>query len=130
MFGQRTVTGLAVHVRMFPGLLYVQNVRVAGFAGLVAGKFDWMRGNLADGGPAIVPILTKAPGDNVVAHHQKHQEGEDEQPRKPEKMPCILEDAHQFPSEQPCREAPHSYPLSPGTFLIRLTVQENASWRM
>jgi hypothetical protein len=30
-----------------------------------------------------------------MAHHQKHQKGENKQPRKPEKMPCILEDTHQ-----------------------------------
>ncbi len=58
------------------------------------GVFGRMRGYFADGRPAIVPILSKTFGHNVVAHHQKHQEGEDEQPRKPEKMSCILEDAH------------------------------------
>jgi hypothetical protein len=29
-----------------------------------------------------------------MAHDQKDQKGEDKEPRKPEKMPCILEDAH------------------------------------
>jgi hypothetical protein len=36
-----------------------------------------------------------------VAHHQKDQEGEDEKPRKPEKMPCILECTHQILSITP-----------------------------
>jgi hypothetical protein len=30
-----------------------------------------------------------------VPHHQKHQEGEDKQPRKPEKMSCFLKSAHE-----------------------------------
>jgi hypothetical protein len=39
--------------------------------------------------------LPKGFGDNIVAHHKKHQKGEDEEPRKPEQMPRILEDIHQ-----------------------------------
>jgi hypothetical protein len=30
-----------------------------------------------------------------MAYYQKHQKGENEKPRKPEKMPCILVDTHQ-----------------------------------
>jgi len=78
MFGLRPVAGFAIHVRMFAVLLYVQNVHVTGLASLVPGVFGRMRGNLADGSPAIVPILSKALGDNVVAYHQKQQKGEDE----------------------------------------------------
>jgi hypothetical protein len=51
---------------------------VAALAGVVANELDWMRGNLAHGGSAVVPILSKALGDNIVAHHQKHQKGENE----------------------------------------------------
>jgi hypothetical protein len=80
---------------MFAALLYVRHVRVAAFAGVVAGESDRMSGNLADGGSAVVTILSKCLGDNEVTHYQKHQKGEDEEPRKPEKMPRILEDAHQ-----------------------------------
>jgi hypothetical protein len=69
---------------MFTGLLHVQNVGVAGFTAIVAGIFHRMGGNLADGRPTIVPILAKAFGDNVLAYHQKHQKGEDKEPRKPE----------------------------------------------
>ena len=98
---QSAVAGLAVHMRVLAVLLYVQHVRVAALAGLVPGKFHRMRGNFADGRPAIVPILSKAFGHNVVACHQKHQEGEDKEPRKPEKMSCILKDTHQALSITP-----------------------------
>jgi hypothetical protein len=79
---------------MFAALLLVSHIRVAGLAALVAGKLYRTRGYFADRRPAIVSILAKALGHNEVAHHQKHQKSEDKQPRKPEKMPCILEDAH------------------------------------
>jgi hypothetical protein len=36
-----------------------------------------------------------------VAHHQKDQKGENKEPRKPEKMPCILENTHQTLSTKP-----------------------------
>jgi hypothetical protein len=61
----------------------------------MSGKLHRPRSNFVDGRPAIVPILPKAFGHNVMAHHKKNQEGEDKQPRKPEKMPRILESTHQ-----------------------------------
>jgi hypothetical protein len=41
-----------------------------------------------------------------MSHHQKDQKGEDEKPRKPEKMPCILEDAHPTLSKRRCQKLP------------------------
>jgi hypothetical protein len=95
MFGLRAVAGFAVYMRMFAGLLYVRYVRVAGFACIVTSELNGMRGDFADCGSAIVPILSKALWDNEMTHHQKHQKGENEKPSKPEKMPCIFEDTHQ-----------------------------------
>jgi len=77
MFALRTVTSLAIHMRMFALRLHVLNVRVASLAGFVPGKLDRMGSYLADGSSTIMPILPKAFRDNVVAHHQKHQKGED-----------------------------------------------------
>jgi hypothetical protein len=94
MFGLRAVAGFAVYMRVFAAVLYLRHVCMACLAGVVPGKSDRMSGNFADGVAAVVPILPKALGDNVVAHHEKHQKGEDEEPRKPEKMACIFEDAH------------------------------------
>ena len=101
MAGQRSVAGLAVHVRMLAGLLLVRHIRVAGSRRSRGRQTSPGARNFADGRPAIVPILAKALGHNVVAHHQKHQEGEDKEPRKPEKMPCILENTHQTLSTTP-----------------------------
>ena len=100
----RAVAGLAVHVRMLAGIFLLRHIRMAGLARLVAGELHRPRRNLADGRPAIVPILAKALGHNKVAHHQKDQKGEHKEPRKPEKMPCILENAHQTFSTTTLRE--------------------------
>ena len=71
------MAGFAVDVGVFALRFHIQNVGVTGFAGLMSGKFDGMRGDLADSGAAIVPVLAKALWNDVVARHQEHQEGED-----------------------------------------------------
>jgi hypothetical protein len=68
----------------------IGNIRVAALARLVPGELHWVLGNLADCCTAIVPVLPEGFGDYVGAHHQKHQEGDHKEPRKPEKMSCIL----------------------------------------
>src|SRR5271166_1814623 len=95
------MAGLAVYVRVLAGILFGYHIRVAVFAGLMAGKLHRKTGNFAHCGPAIVSILPKAFGHIVMAHHKKHQESEDEKPRKPEKMACILERTHQTFSVKP-----------------------------
>jgi hypothetical protein len=82
-------------MRVLADLLLIRHIRVACLASLMSGKLHRPRSDFIDGSPAIVPILPKAFGYNVMAHHQKNQEGEDEEPRKPEKMPCIFENTHQ-----------------------------------
>jgi hypothetical protein len=67
----------------------------------MTGKLCRVSRNFAHCGPTIVPILPKAFGHNIMTHHQKDQESEDKQPRKPEKMPCILKDAHSILSKTP-----------------------------
>jgi hypothetical protein len=94
MLGQRAMAGLAIHLCVLAVLLYIQNIRMARFTRLVAGKLYRMCGNFADGGSAVVSVLPKALGDDVAADHKKHKKGEDEEPRESEKMPRILEDAH------------------------------------
>jgi hypothetical protein len=44
-----------------------------------------------------MPILPNGLRDNEVAHHQKHQKGEDKESRKSKKMSYILENTHQAP---------------------------------
>jgi hypothetical protein len=92
---KRVMTGLAVDVGMLAGLLFVSHVGVTGLTRVMPGELCRVSGNLAHRSSAVVPILPKAFGDNVVARHQKYQESEDKQPRKPEKMSCFLENAHE-----------------------------------
>jgi hypothetical protein len=78
MFGLRAVAGFTVHLRMSAGLFQVRDIRVAGLARVVACELDGMRGDFAHGGSTVVSILSKALWDNKMAHHQKHQKGENE----------------------------------------------------
>ncbi len=66
MLGQRSVACLAVHMRVFPVLLYVQHIRVAGFTCLMAGKVNRASGNFADRIAAIVAVLPKAFRDDIT----------------------------------------------------------------
>jgi hypothetical protein len=76
---------------------YVHYIRVAALASLMTRELDGVGGYFTNGGAAIVPVLAKALGDNEVAHHQKHQECEDKEPRKTEKMSSILQRTHPDP---------------------------------
>jgi hypothetical protein len=87
---KRTVARLAIHVRVRAFGLGIGNIRVAALARLVPGKLHRVLGNLANRRPAIVPVLPEGFWNHVGAHHQKHQEGDHKEPRKPEKMSCIL----------------------------------------
>jgi hypothetical protein len=71
------MASFAIHMRVFAVLFCVQNVGVAAFASLMTGKLHRAGCHLTDGCTAIMPVLSKTLWDNVVPHHQKHQEGED-----------------------------------------------------
>ena len=94
VLGQRSVAGFAVDVRVLAVLLRVQNVRVAGFARIVAREVDGTGGHLRDRVPAVVPIFPKALRDNKVPDYEKYDEKEYEQKTEPEKMSCIFEKLH------------------------------------
>ena len=87
---QRTVAGLAVHVLVLARLLRLRNVGMAGLAGLVAGVVQRAGGNLADGRPAVVAVLSEALRHNEVPHHKKDRERHHEEKRKAEEMSSIL----------------------------------------
>ncbi len=71
MTRQCAMASLAVDVRVFAALLYIQNVCMADLAGLVPSKLDRMCANFTDGRTAIVPILSEGLGDNEPSYHQK-----------------------------------------------------------
>lgn len=92
--GQGAVAGFAVDVGVLAGGFDGENVGVAGFAGLVSGKFDGPGGDLGDGGPAIMAVLSEAPGHDEVTNDEKHYEGDDEEKGKSKEMSCIFEAIH------------------------------------
>lgn len=98
---QRSVAGLAVYVRVLSVLLLVLHIRVTCFTCVVAGELCGTGCDFADGGSAVVSVLSEAFGDDEVSHHQKYHEGEDKESRKSKKMPSILDDIDQPPTSIP-----------------------------
>lgn len=72
-------------------LLFVQDIGVAGFAGLVAGMDNGPCRNLSDGGSAIVPILPKAARDNRSAQDHKRDERDRHHRGQPNQVLYVLE---------------------------------------
>src|SRR5690348_10173708 len=68
---QRSMAGFAVHMRVLAFVLHIEHVAVASLASLVAGKLHRSSGNLADDGAAIVPVLSEALGNHVMANNKK-----------------------------------------------------------
>ena len=94
MFREWPVAGLAVDSRMPAILLLIQDVRMAAFAGLVAGEIHRPRGNLGDGISAIVSILSETLRHKKRAHPEKHQDADHENRGQPKQVACISEDIH------------------------------------
>jgi hypothetical protein len=94
VFGQGAVASFAVDVGVFAGGFGGEDIGVAGFAGLMAGKVDGFGGYLGDCGSAVMAILSEGPGHDEVADHEKHREGDDEEKGKSKEMSCIFEAIH------------------------------------
>jgi hypothetical protein len=94
VLGERSMAGFAVDVCVLAGLLGIQDVGMAGLAGLMSGEVDWAGGDLGDGGAAIVAILAETLGHDEMPDYEKHEEEEYEQKCEPEKMSCIFQKLH------------------------------------
>lgn len=94
MFCQRTVAGFAVHACMFSLVLHANNIRVAGLAGLVSGKPDWLGGNFHDGISAIVAIFAKALRYQGCPQEDKGDDRDREDHGDTQQMLDILERVH------------------------------------
>jgi hypothetical protein len=81
---QRSMTRLAVHMRVLAFALHIKHIRVAGFAGLVTGELHRTGCNLTDRIAAIVPVLPKAAWNHVMSNDEKNDEGENEESRESE----------------------------------------------
>lgn len=120
---QRSVAGLAVHPRVFPGAFCLRNVGVAAFAGLVPREADGVCRNLRNGGSAIVPILPEAARDDKTADRQKRQGSHCEQPGQTKEMACIPEHALELP---PIRDIPvNQSPESQGPITAPIQRKKN-----
>ena len=67
---------------------------MAGLASLVACKADRPRGDFGHGVPAVVPVLSKAFGDQETAHDQEQQDARNKNCRQSEKVSGIFESLH------------------------------------
>ena len=84
MFRQRSMTRLAVHMRVLTLALHIQNVGMAAFACLMAGEFCGTGRDVTNCISAVVTVLPKTAGNHVSSNDKKYDEGENEQPRKAE----------------------------------------------
>ena len=74
MIGERAMASLTGDCDVLAGLLLVQDVRVAGFAGLMAGVNNGFRRNLGYGSSSEVSILAETPWNDCCAHNHKRRE--------------------------------------------------------
>ena len=83
MIGQRSVTALARYRRVFPVLLYIQDVSMTAFAGLMAGIDNRLGGNFLNRVPAKMAILSETLGHEESAQQQKKDESGNKNRGKP-----------------------------------------------
>ncbi len=84
MLCQRSMTRLAVHMRVLAFALQIENIGVTRFAGLMPGKLHGAGCNLTDRIAAIVPELPEAARNHVMSNYKKNDEGENEESRESE----------------------------------------------
>jgi hypothetical protein len=91
MLRKRAMACFAVYARVFTGLLDLEHVGVALFASLVTGKRDRLRGKLVQRISSIVAKLSKALGNELRPHQQKHHEHNRKRSCKPDEMFGVFE---------------------------------------
>jgi len=84
VFGQRSVARFAAHVHVSAFALHIEDIGMAGLASLVTGELNGSSRDFAECSTAIVPILTKARWNHVMANDKKDNEGENEESRETE----------------------------------------------
>ena len=91
MLRQRTMACLAIHVRMPAFVFYVQDLRMAVFAGLMTGKRNRLSLDFQNGIAAEMSVFPEAARHQHVAHHEKHDEANHEYGRQTEEMSCVFD---------------------------------------
>ena len=82
--GLRSVARFAIHMRVLAGAFLVEDVRMAGFASLVAGEFNWPGRNFGYGISAVVAVPSEAFRDEKTSDDQEYQDAENEHPGQAE----------------------------------------------
>ena len=83
---QRSMAGLAIHVRMFPVALGFRYIRMAGFAGLMAGVTDRLGRQFAQRSAAIVSVLAERLRNKKSAQDEKSKNAGKKNGSQTEKM--------------------------------------------
>ena len=94
MFGERSVTGFAVYVDMFTGFLLLEDLHVAGFAGLMSGMRDGKTGNVGERVSPIMSVFSKAPGNEIRANREECKDSEQEDACDTQEVLGISESIH------------------------------------
>ena len=93
------MASLAGDSGMFPFGLYFEDIRMAGFAGLVTGVNNGQCRNLRDCVAPIMPILTKAVRNEKGSNAEEGQDPHSKQGCNAEKMIGVLHDRNKGNSE-------------------------------
>jgi hypothetical protein len=92
--GLRSVARFAIHMRVLAGGFLVEDIRMAGLAGLMARELNGPGRDFGHGTSPVVAVLSKTFRDQETPDDEECQEAEHEDPSQAEKMSCILEDIH------------------------------------
>lgn len=94
VFGQRTVAGFAIYVRVLAISLLLEHVGMAGFAGFVAGEIDRPGCDFRERVAAIVSVFAETLRHQKASEDQKQEYAGSEHSCQPEKMSRISEGIH------------------------------------
>lgn len=91
---ERSVAGLAIYVRMFAGLLFIENVAMARFACFVTGVGDGKGSDFGDGIRAVMTVFAEAFGDEVGAKGKKGENAHQKDASDAQQMFGVSESIH------------------------------------
>ena len=91
MFGQRAVAGLAVHVRVLPGILGFQDVGMAHLARGVAGEGHRLHAVFEGSFIAVMAVGSEVSRDDNAPDYQEEDEPGYEQQRYPAEVLRVVE---------------------------------------
>jgi hypothetical protein len=95
---ERAVTRFTIDACVLACVLGIGDIGMAGCARVVAGKVNRVRGDLANGGGAVMAVLAKAARYHAASYRPKHQKRNHKQARKTEEMSCVFQEIHPAPS--------------------------------